>query len=169
MQNATLGELLSAITDFNESEFGPAETEMLFRVSRSVAAYGLDSLTSLESPDVVSRFLVEYFRQEQEEKFGMIFLNNKHQVLHVEPAMFIGTIDGACVHPRLVVKEALNRNAAHVIIFHNHPSGHSEPSQADRDVTVRLKKALELIDVKLLDHLVLGSNGSESFSRRGWL
>jgi len=105
---------------------------------------------------------------EKNEHFAVLFMNNKHQVLSFE-RLFFGTVDGTTVHPRIVVQKALEWNAASVIFAHNHPSGHSEPSQADRDVTQRLVKALSLIDVRVLDHLVVSQSGWESLSRRGWV
>jgi DNA repair protein RadC len=105
---------------------------------------------------------------EKNEHFAVLFMNNKHQVLSFE-RLFFGTIDGATVHPRIVVQKALEWNAASVILAHNHPSGHSEPSQADRDVTQQLVKALSLVDVRVLDHLVVSQSGWESLSRRGWV
>ena len=102
------------------------------------------------------------------EVFAVLFLDNKHRVIGFEK-MFYGTVDGAAVYPREVVRRALEYNAASVIVAHNHPSGVAEPSQADRDVTERLRRALDLVDVRILDHLVIGDGHWESFSRRGWV
>ena len=97
-----------------------------------------------------------------------MFLDNRHRVMAFED-LFFGTINGASVHPRVVVQRALEINAAAVIFTHNHPSGISEPSEADRQLTSRLKKALELVDIRVLDHIVVGSDETTSFSERGWL
>lgn len=102
------------------------------------------------------------------EFFTVVMLDSRHRVLCIED-LFAGTIDGAEVHPREVVKVALMHNAAAVILGHNHPSGNTEPSAADRAVTARLKQALALIDVRLLDHFVVGTSGATSMAARGWV
>lgn len=102
----------------------------------------------------------------QEETFVCLFLDTKHRLLAAEE-MFHGTLDGAEVHPRVVVKRALAHNAAAVIAAHNHPSGSAEPSAADRTVTARLKQALALVDVRLLDHFVVGAGEPASMAARG--
>lgn len=102
------------------------------------------------------------------EFFTVILLDTRHRVLAVEE-LFAGTIDGAEVHPREVVKFALNHGAAACILGHNHPSGNPEPSAADRAVTARLKTALALIDVRLLDHFVVATEGATSLAARGWV
>ena len=98
------------------------------------------------------------------ELFCCIYLDNRHRVVGFEE-LFRGTIDGTSVYPREVVRSALAFNAAAVIVAHNHPSGVSEPSQADERITRRLKSALELVDVRLLDHLVVGAEVTSMASR----
>jgi DNA repair protein RadC len=100
------------------------------------------------------------------EVFTVIFMDNRHRVIECLE-MFRGTIDGASVHPREVVKEALQRNAAAVILCHNHPSGVAEPSQADELITRRLQDSLALIDVRLLDHLIVAGGEVISLAERG--
>ena len=100
------------------------------------------------------------------EVFAVLFLDTRHRMLAFEE-MFYGTIDGAEVHPREVVRVALRLNAAAVLVAHNHPSGELEPSAADRAVTARLKQALALVDVRLLDHVVVGGQQSLSMAARG--
>jgi DNA repair protein RadC len=100
--------------------------------------------------------------------FACLFLDNRHRVLGFEE-LFRGSIDGASVHPREVVRRCLAHNAAAVILAHNHPSGVAEPSAADRAITQRLRESLELIDVRLLDHFVIGSGTPTSLAQRGWL
>jgi DNA repair protein RadC len=102
------------------------------------------------------------------ERFGVLFLDARHQVLHAE-AMFRGTIDGATVYPREVVKRALELNAAAIIVTHQHPSGIAEPSESDRAITQRLAKALMTVEIRLLDHVVLGTDRAVSLAERGWL
>ena len=100
--------------------------------------------------------------------FAMLLLDNQHRLITHE-TLFKGTISHTEVHPREVVKASLKYNAAAVIVAHCHPSGHAEPSQADRRVTERLKNALDLVGVRLLDHLVIGGMDIVSFAERGWL
>ena len=98
----------------------------------------------------------------------VLYLDNQHRLLTHE-TLFKGTINHTQVHPREVVKSALKHNAAAVVVAHNHPSGVAEASQADRQITERLKKAMELMDIHLLDHLVIGRMDIVSFAERGWL
>lgn len=121
----------------------------------------------LSSPDAVRDYLRLQLYDRGHEVFAVIFLNNRHRVIAFEE-LFRGTIDGASVHPREVVKEALRHNAAAVILAHNHPSGVTEPSRSDQAITQRLKDALALVDVRVLDHLIVGE-GITSFAERGLL
>ena len=98
--------------------------------------------------------------------FCCLYLDNRHRLIAFDE-LFRGTIDGASVHPREVVKQALARNAAAVILAHNHPSGVAEPSQADELITQRLKEALALVDIRLLDHVIVGDGNCLSFAERG--
>jgi DNA repair protein RadC len=127
-----------------------------------------ENATYLTSPDVARDYLRVRLGQLEHEVFGCLFLDNRHRVLAFEE-MFRGTIDGASVHPREVVKEALRYNAAAAILAHNHPSGTPEPSRADESITRRLKEALGLIDVRVLDHMIVGGTSITSFAERGLL
>lgn len=122
----------------------------------------------LANPQATRDFLYARLRDLPHEVFCVIFLDNRHRVLAFEE-LFRGTIDGASVHTREVVKRALAHNAAAIILSHNHPSGVCEPSQADETITRKLKSALELMDIRLLDHLVVGDSRCESFAERGLL
>ncbi|WP_183172149.1 DNA repair protein RadC [Atlantibacter sp. RC6] len=104
----------------------------------------------------------------EREVFMVLYLDNQHRLLECE-TLFSGTINSTEVHPREVVKAGLRHNAATAVLAHNHPSGHSEPSDADRRITERLKQALDLVDIRLLDHLVVGRMDIVSFAERGWL
>ena len=104
--------------------------------------------------------------ERENEVFGAVFMDNRNRVLATEE-LFQGTIDGCSIHARVVVKRALTLNASAVILYHNHPSGEPTPSSADKGMTARLKKALALIDVRVLDHMVVGSEGSVSFAEKG--
>lgn len=124
--------------------------------------------SALTNPRATREFLRAKLRDLPYEVFCCVFLDNRHRVIAFQE-LFRGTIDGASVHPREVVKEALARNAAAVILVHNHPSGLAEPSQADELITRRLKEALGLVDIRVLDHLVVGDGVCESFAERGLL
>ncbi|MEB4602842.1 RadC family protein [Raoultella ornithinolytica] len=104
----------------------------------------------------------------EREEFTALFLDNQHRLIAHE-TLFTGTINHTQVHPREVVKAGLKHNCAAVIVAHSHPSGEAEPSQADRKITERLRAALELVEIRLLDHLVVGGMEIISFSERGWL
>jgi DNA repair protein RadC len=95
-------------------------------------------------------------------------LDNRHRII-ADEELFQGTIDGASVHPRIVVQRALEVNAAAVILYHNHPSGVAEPSSADENITLRLKDALALVDIRVLDHFVVSAAESTSFAEKGIL
>jgi DNA repair protein RadC len=123
---------------------------------------------TLGNPRATREFLRMRLRDLPHEVFCCVYLDNRHRVTAFEE-LFRGTIDGASVHPREVVKRALARNAAAVILAHNHPSGLAEPSQADELITRRLKEALALVDIRVLDHLVVGDAVCESFAERGLL
>ncbi|EWG71147.1 MULTISPECIES: RadC family protein [Enterobacterales] len=104
----------------------------------------------------------------EREEFTVLFLDNQHRLIAHE-TLFTGTISHTQVHPREVVKAGLKHNAAAIIVAHCHPSGHAEPSNADRQVTTHIQQALDLVDIRLLDHLVVGGMEIVSFSERGWL
>lgn len=104
----------------------------------------------------------------EHEEFHVLFLDNQHRVLSMNK-LFTGTIDSANVYPREVVKRALSHNAAAAIFFHNHPSGNPEPSKGDQVITKRLQDALELVGVRVLDHIVVGAEGYVSMTKRGML
>lgn len=121
---------------------------------------------AIRSPSDTESFLQAKMRHLGHELFCCLYLDNRHRVLRFDE-MFRGTIDGTSVYPREVVKEALRINAAAVILAHNHPSGVAEPSQADERITRRLKSALELVDIRLLDHLIIGDGKATSLAARG--
>jgi len=123
---------------------------------------------ALSSPDETRHFLQSRLRDYPHEVFACLLLDNRHRVIAFEE-LFRGTIDAASVYPREVVKLALARNAAALIVAHNHPSGVAEPSRADENLTRRLKEALALVDIRLLDHFVIGDGEIVSFAERGLL
>lgn len=122
----------------------------------------------VNDPRIAREYVRMRLRDLPHEVFSILFLDGRHRVVHFEE-LFRGTVDGASVHPREVVKKALEQNASAVIVAHNHPSGLEEPSQADRLVTQRLKAALALVDIRLLDHLIVADGTVLSFAERGLL
>jgi len=122
----------------------------------------------LTAPESTRAFLMSQLRDRSYEVFCCLHLDNRHRLISFEE-LFRGTIDGASVHPREVVKQALAHNAAAVILAHNHPSGIAEPSAADELITHRLKDALALVDIRVLDHFIVGDGVCLSFAERGLL
>lgn len=123
---------------------------------------------SLTSPAMTMEYLQTVLRDRRREIFTCLFLDTRHRVIASED-LFQGSIDGACVYPRIVAERALRLSAAAVIVAHNHPSGVSEPSLADQAITRRLKDALQLLEIRLLDHFVVGDGPPVSMASRGML
>lgn len=145
-----------------------AQLQAVLEMARRHLAERLQRDSALESPQAVRDYLKACLRHEPHEVFACLFLDAKHRVLAFE-VLFHGSIDGASVYPRQVVKRALAHNAAALILTHNHPSGVAEPSKADRVLTRRLKEALELVDVRVLDHFIVGDGEPLSMAEYGWL
>lgn len=140
-------------------------------IAVAYVAYTADNVavgSVIRSPIDTENFLKARLSHLEHEVFCVIYLDNRHKVIEFSE-LFRGTIDGTSVYAREVVKEALKKNAAAVIFAHNHPSGRAEPSQADERITKRLKAALELVDIRVLDHLVIGNGTCVSFAGRGLL
>ena len=129
---------------------------------------GTDCGDVLSSPDKTRRFLQYHLGGHTREVFSCLFLDSQHRVLRCED-LFLGTLDGAAVYPREVAVRALQYNAAAVIFAHNHPSGVAEPSAADRRITERLCAALSLLDIRVLDHIIVGRGREYSFAEQGLL
>jgi DNA repair protein RadC len=145
-----------------------AQLQAALELSRRYLATRLHGIDVLTSPEATREYLKLQLCGEPREVFACLFLDNRHRVIRFEP-LFFGTIDGASVHPREVVRRAIETNAAAVIFAHNHPSGVAEPSQADLRITQRLKDALALIEVRVLDHLIVGEGPGTSLAERGLL
>lgn len=143
-----------------------AQLQTVLEMARRHLQEQLHRQDTLENPEVTRRFLTSRLRHLPHEVFACLFLDNRHRVIAFEE-LFRGTIDGASVHPREVVRRVLHFNAAAVILAHNHPSGVPEPSRADIALTRRLTDALALVDVRVLDHFVVGEGGGVSFAERG--
>jgi DNA repair protein RadC len=145
-----------------------AQLQAVLEMSRRYLNEEIAGRDVLTSPESTRQYLRARLRNLQHEVFACLFLDNRHRVIEYKE-LFRGTIDGASVHPREVVREAMRANAAAVIFAHNHPSGVAEPSQSDLRITQRLKDALALLDVRVLDHFIVGEGGGTSFAERGLL
>ena len=126
------------------------------------------TVEAFTAPDIVKNYLTLALALEEREHFHVLFLNNQHQLL-LDARLFSGTIDGASVYPREVVKQALQCNGAAVILAHNHPSGICVPSEADKGITAKLKQALTTVDIRILDHIIVGHMETYSFAEHGAL
>jgi DNA repair protein RadC len=150
---------------------GPARAARLaaaLEIGRRYLEAPQDPRSTLAAPLDAARFFKARLLDLPHEVFCCLFLDTRHRVIRYEE-LFRGTIDGATVYPREVVKRALQHNASAVIAGHNHPSGVSEPSEADRSITLKLAKALALVEIRLLDHVVVSRGGHVSLAERGWL
>lgn len=165
------------VLELDEQEFchhrgmGPSKYALLQAVLELAQRHMMENLqreNSLSSSQLTKNYVKSRMRSYRREVFLCLFLDNQHRVIAQEE-LFKGTIDGSMVHPREVIKRALFHNAAAVIFAHNHPSGISEPSQADISITRRLKLALDLVDIRTLDHLVVGEGDVTSLAERGLL
>ena len=157
--------------------YGPADThprptafsaqdQTILDQATAILECAVNDGDALTSPDLTRRYLTLKLRGFEQEVFSALFLDNRHRVVGFKK-LFYGTIDGATVHPREVVKAALASNAAAVILAHNHPSGVAEPSRADQQLTKRLTDALGFVDVRVLDHIVVGDGPAVSMAERG--
>jgi len=143
-----------------------AQLQAVLEMGRRYLREDLQRSHCLTSPADSRRYLQARLRHYPYEVFACLFLDNRHRVIEYEE-LFRGTIDGASVHPREVVRRALEHNAAALILAHNHPSGVAEPSDADRSITRRLSEALALVDVRILDHFIVGEGEPLSLAERG--
>ncbi len=168
---------LRSILDASQSEFcgrnglGPAkyaQLQAVLEMSRRHLSQDLQKQDAFNNPDSVRSYLTSRLRHLQQEVFSCLFLDSQHRLITYEE-LFHGSIDGASVYPREVVKRALSHNAAAVIFAHNHPSGVAEPSASDERITTRLIKALELVEVRTLDHFIVGEGLVVSMAERGML
>jgi len=171
MKNRVSTEVLdreNRFADLKPSELNSEEKKSLVRLALTILKQRHRVGRTLSSPDDTRAYLRLKLAERKNEVFGAFLLNNRHQVIETVE-LFQGTIDGAAVYPRIVVQKSMETNAAAVLFFHNHPSGIAEPSHADEAITRRLKNALALVDVRVLDHFVVAAGESVSFSERGLL
>jgi DNA repair protein RadC len=143
-----------------------AELQAALELTRRQQLEALYAGPALTSPRLAADYLLAQLRDRDHEVFCCLYLDNRHRLISFEE-LFQGTIDGASVHPREVVKQALARRAAAVILAHNHPSGVAEPSRADEAITARLRDALALVDIRVVDHVIVGDGVCVSLAERG--
>lgn len=144
------------------------QLQVILEIARRYLASALELGTGFTNPQLVRDFLASKLQHQEREVFALLLLDNQHRLLHYEE-LFYGTINAAPIYPREIVKLILNKNAAAIILAHNHPSGVAEPSEADRQVTRKIQQALSTIDVPVLDHFVIGMGQAVSFAERGYL
>ena len=160
----------------NQNRFAELSPACLSRSEKSsVIALALKVLSGrfrrgrcLNAPQDIQQFLRLKLSGRRNEVFCVIYLDTRNRLIRMEE-LFHGTIDGAAIYPRVVVQKALDNNAAAVILAHNHPSNNCEPSEADRGITLKLGRALALVDIRLLDHLVVTDGAFVSLAERGWI
>ncbi|WP_432415354.1 RadC family protein [Chromohalobacter israelensis] len=140
----------------------------LLQIAKRLARRRLAKGRKITQPSSAFEYLQVLMQDYEHEVFSALFLDSQHRVIRFEE-LFRGTLDAASVYPREVVKLALACNAAALILVHNHPSGDPAPSDADRRITQRLKEALGLVEIRVIDHVVVGSEGCESFAELGYL
>ena len=148
--------------------YRPATEGQIVEAARQLVDKRMQRGTSFRDPNVARTYFRDKLAGMEREVFAAVFLDSRHQLIEFTE-LFHGTIDGAEVHPREVVRQAIRCNAAAAIVAHNHPSGSVEPSAADRVVTARLKQALCLVDVRLLDHIIVGGSQTLAMAERGWV
>lgn len=168
---------LRALLAANQDQFcaaqglGPAkyaQLQAVMEMAKRNLAEVLQRGDAMADPNQVRTYLKAQLRHQPSEVFCVLYLDSQHQLIRFEP-LFYGTIDSAAVYCREVVRKCLHNNAAAVIFAHNHPSGVAEPSLSDRQLTTRLIEALGLVDIRVLDHMVVGDGRVVSFAERGWL
>jgi len=145
-----------------------AQLQAVLEMAKRHLAEQLTRHSVLQNPQCVRDYLTARLRHEPNEVFACLFLDTKQRVLAFE-VLFQGTVDAASVYPRQVIRRALAHNAAALILAHNHPSGVAEPSEADRSLTRRLKELLSWLDIRLLDHFIVGEDAPLSMAEHGWV
>jgi DNA repair protein RadC len=156
----------SRFADLDPETLAPTEGDALIELALRVLAQRHRRGAALTSPSDTQAYLRLWLAGRPQEVFACLFLDTKHRVITCEE-LFQGTIDGASVHPREVVRRAIETRSAALIMVHNHPSGRAEPSQADLRITQRLVQALNLLDIRVLDHVIVAAEGSVSLAEHG--
>lgn len=150
------------------SVFPVNEQRIIRRAMRLLEKYQRQPAEQFLSASCTKSWLQLYLARQEREVFVVLYLDNQHRLLEHE-TLFLGTISHTEIHPREIVKSALRYNAAAVLIAHNHPSGITDASEADKRITSRIVNALDLIEVRVLDHFIIGNNEVLSFAEQGWL
>ncbi|MEN8131248.1 MAG: JAB domain-containing protein [Pseudomonadota bacterium] len=161
-----LPESSNRLSHLKASQLSLPEQDHLILLALDVLSLRYQPGEVMDCPDRMRDYLRLRFGELEYEIFSVVFLDNRHRIIQFDE-LFRGTIDGCSVHSRIVVQRALECNAAAVILGHNHPSGVAEPSSADKTITHRLKEALALVDVRVLDHLIVTRGSIVSFAERG--
>jgi len=149
-------------------EFDADYEERILAEARSIAQRRLSERATVARPSDAKELLMQRLLGNPDELFVCLFLDNRHRVIACE-ILFRGSVSDCAVHPRVVTRYALLHNAAAVILAHNHPSGVCEPSESDRLITQQIKDALSLVEVRVLDHFVVGGTSTVSMAERGWI
>lgn len=150
------------------ARYALAGQEQILTAAQGIVDARMVRGVSFKDPTVACEFFRDKLGHLEREVFAAVMLDARHRLIEYAE-LFQGTIDGAEVHPREVARHALRLNAAAVVVAHNHPSGETDPSAADRAVTSRMKQALALLDIRLLDHCIVGGRQSLSMAARGWV
>jgi DNA repair protein RadC len=164
--NAKIDRYTTGLVRETAGSYVPVSDEVVIDTALNLLAQRVAKGSLMSSPNAVKNYLRLRFADLQHEVFCVLFLDKRHRLITFEE-LFRGTIDGASVHPREVVKTALRHNAAAVVLAHNHPSNCAEPSHADELITQRLKSALDLVDIRVIDHLLVCAGEAVSFAERG--
>ena len=146
----------------------PVSEQQIIDFAKSIISNRFHHGKPITSPSEANEFLQSKLATRQREIFGVIFLSNKNEIIAYEE-LFKGTIDQTAVYPREILKRTLFHNASAVVLSHNHPSGHPQPSQSDISITKKIKEALDLIDVRTLDHIIVAGNNSQSLAELGYI
>lgn len=161
-----MSEIIKLVERLDFKKVTKEERHAIYSMAQACAECELHEREVITKPKDIEKVLRMKYLNHEREVFGIILLNTGHEILDIVE-LFQGTLDGAAIYPREVVKLVLSINAAAVILYHNHPSGSSPESDSDIRITKRLVKALDLVDVRVLDHFVLGRAESTSFAKKG--
>lgn len=145
-----------------------AQFQAMLELSKRYLSETIERGDMFANPNDIKLYLSSHIRDLQRENFMVLYLDNQHRLIETE-ILFKGTINAASVYVRDVIKSALDKHSAAVVLAHNHPSGVAEPSQADRSITKNITDALALVEIRMLDHFVIGDGEIVSFAERGWI
>ena len=164
--NARASYSIAQLAAMQPEQFEEKDFDQIFQIAERLAVYKLNGLVRMNSPETAQQFLLNRYRNLEHEIFGIFWLTSENDVIEIEE-LFRGTIDCASVYPREVVKSACKYNASSAMLFHNHPGGTAYPSGLDEAITRRLAIALDLVEVRILDHIIVGRSDTYSFAEHG--